>query len=293
MEESKEQQVEEETRDYEHEHHGRDRVKGTRISSISPERALSSNNHSGVRGVCYNHSKKMWHAEIGFRGKKIDLGAFKDKKAAIQARKEAEEKYYKPILMDAPKKETIRHLPYSSIIDWKGKKFPHFQVIQCAGRFRTTIKWLCHCECGNEFLATSTEISQKRLISCGCITFERKQYTYHAIKNGRKHYVDGTDVSKFLTDDPYPNNRTSGVKGVFQTTKAHEWFTKLTFQGSTHRVLSHSMEEATRNRKAMEKIYVNPFLETHRKLVKRIKKAFPLIERVVLFDVRKQRNADL
>jgi len=28
MEESKEQQVEEETRDYEHEHHGRDRVKG-------------------------------------------------------------------------------------------------------------------------------------------------------------------------------------------------------------------------------------------------------------------------
>ena len=88
----------------------------------------------------------MWHAEIGFHGKKIDLGAFKDKEKAIQARKEAEEKYFKLILKESPKKETSRHLSYSSIIDWTGKKFPHFQVIQCAGRFRTTIKWLCHCE---------------------------------------------------------------------------------------------------------------------------------------------------
>jgi hypothetical protein len=270
MEESKEQQVEEETRDYEHEHHGRDRVKGTRISSISPERALSSNNHSGVRGVCYNHSKKMWHAEIGFRGKKIDLGAFKDKKAAIQARKEAEEKYYKPILMDAPKKETIRHLPYSSIIDWTGKKFPHFQVIQCAGRFRTAIKWLCHCECGNDFLLTSTELRQGRITSCGCRK-ERKKYAYHTNNLGTARLVEGSDVVKFLSSKPNKGNKTSGVKGVYQATRGHGWYAKLTFKGKEYHVLCHSKKAAIRAREALEEKYIHPFLEKHEDLVKQIK----------------------
>ena len=243
------------------------------MSSINPDRALSRINTSGVRGVCYNSTLKKWQASIGFQGKRITLGRFNTKEEAVKARKDAEEKYYKPCWeKNYQPKEPPKYLPYSNIVDLTGKEYRHFKVIRYAGRCRTTIKWLCQCECGKEFLATSTKITQKRVISCGCITFERKQYTYHAIKNGRKHYVDGTDVSKFLTDDPYPTNKTSGIKGVYQTNRAHEWFAKFTFQGTTHRVLFHSKEEAIKTRKALEEKYVNPFLEKHKRFVKKLEK---------------------
>lgn len=263
----------EKKKECEHRHYGKDLVDGTRMSSINPDRALSMINTSGVRGVSYNSSLKKWQASIGFQGKRITLGRFNTKEEAVKARKDAEEKYYKPCWeKNYQPKKPPKYLPYSKVIDLTGKEYQHFKVVRFAGRYRTTIKWLCQCECGKEFLATSTEITQKKVISCGCITSERKQYTYHAVKHGRKHYVDGTDVSKFLTDDPYPNNKTSGVKGVFQTTRAHEWFAKLTFKGVTYRVLCHSKEEAIRARKAMEEKYVNPFLEKHRKFIRKLKK---------------------
>lgn len=194
-------------------HYGKDLVAGTRMSSINPDRALSRINTSGVRGVSYNSSLKKWQASIGFQGKKTTLGRFNTKEEAIKARKDAEEKYYKPCWeKNYQPKKPPKYLPYSKVVDLTGKEYRHFKVIRFAGRYKTTIKWLCQCECGKEFLATSTEIREGKVTSCGCITGERKQYTYHAVKHGRKHYVEGTDVSKFLTNDPYPNNKTKSFR---------------------------------------------------------------------------------
>ncbi|KYC94351.1 hypothetical protein B4102_0211 [Heyndrickxia sporothermodurans] len=43
-------------------------------------------------------NRNKWKAYIGFKGKQINLGHFDDLQDAIAARKEAEDKYFKPIL---------------------------------------------------------------------------------------------------------------------------------------------------------------------------------------------------
>lgn len=69
---------------------------GTNPSQL--QRKLQINNKSGVKGVYFHKQKQKWCAVIGYRRKQINLGYFKDINDAITARKEAEEKYFKPVL---------------------------------------------------------------------------------------------------------------------------------------------------------------------------------------------------
>jgi len=54
---------------------------------------LHSNNTSGHTGVIWNKNREKWEAQIQYKGKHIYLGRHKDKKDAIEARKEAEAIY--------------------------------------------------------------------------------------------------------------------------------------------------------------------------------------------------------
>lgn len=56
--------------------------------------ALSTNNKSGVTGVCWDNTRKKWRSYITINKKRIDLGFFENKKDAIQARKKGEIKYF-------------------------------------------------------------------------------------------------------------------------------------------------------------------------------------------------------
>ena len=55
---------------------------------------LPSNNTSGAIGVCWDKKPKMWKALIMINGEQKHLGYFINKEDAIQARNEAEVKYY-------------------------------------------------------------------------------------------------------------------------------------------------------------------------------------------------------
>lgn len=57
----------------------------------------NKNNHTGVRGVCFNTRKQKYMATI-YRGKSIFLGYFNTLEEAVSARKKAEEKYFEPII---------------------------------------------------------------------------------------------------------------------------------------------------------------------------------------------------
>lgn len=70
-------------------------VDGTNLSLIKNNK-LRKNNKSGHVGV--SRKKNKWVARICIAGKIINLGSFDDLNLAIKARKEAEEKYFKPIL---------------------------------------------------------------------------------------------------------------------------------------------------------------------------------------------------
>lgn len=54
-----------------------------------------SNSSSGICGVYWYAAQQKWSAEIGINGEKIFLGLYNDINQAIQARKQAEEKYFK------------------------------------------------------------------------------------------------------------------------------------------------------------------------------------------------------
>lgn len=79
---------------------------GTRICLLTAK--LPKNNTSGYKGVYWQKSAKKWQAEIEIRAKRIYLGIFENKEDAIKARKEAEEKYFKPVIEEFKKvKECI------------------------------------------------------------------------------------------------------------------------------------------------------------------------------------------
>lgn len=71
---------------------------GTYLPGISDDRKLNKNNTCGVKGVYFDKDRSMYLASITFKRKNIYLGRFTTLKDAINARKEAEEKYFKPIL---------------------------------------------------------------------------------------------------------------------------------------------------------------------------------------------------
>lgn len=69
---------------------------GTCIERIA-SRVTSSNNTSGHRGV-YRRKNNRWRATIGFQGKVYNLGTFETYEDAVQARLDAETKYYDAFL---------------------------------------------------------------------------------------------------------------------------------------------------------------------------------------------------
>lgn len=69
---------------------------GTKVGMLDMK--LYSNSTSGHKGVTWRKDKFKWQAQIGFQRKIIHLGYFSDIQDAIDARKEAEEFYFKPVL---------------------------------------------------------------------------------------------------------------------------------------------------------------------------------------------------
>lgn len=76
------------------------REKGTKLSilKLAIGDKLKANNASGVTGVSYSKRDKRWRSYITVKHVRYNLGYFKDKESAIQARKQAEKELVAPIL---------------------------------------------------------------------------------------------------------------------------------------------------------------------------------------------------
>jgi len=73
-----------------------DTFENTRIATLTMK--VRKDNESGHKGVSYIKKTKKWRALITVKRERIYLGSFANKQDAINARKKAEEKYFKPIL---------------------------------------------------------------------------------------------------------------------------------------------------------------------------------------------------
>lgn len=72
-------------------------IDGTNLAIISSS-TPKSNNKSGVTGVRWDKDREKWLASLKFKGKYYYLGRYENKEDAIKARKEAENKIFKPFL---------------------------------------------------------------------------------------------------------------------------------------------------------------------------------------------------
>lgn len=73
-----------------------DYVEETSLGSLNMKKP--SDNRSGVKGVCWDKKHGKWISYLTINRKQIFREMFGTKEEAIAARKEAEEKYFKPIL---------------------------------------------------------------------------------------------------------------------------------------------------------------------------------------------------
>lgn len=74
------------------------RKEGTRLDLIQEKDPQFNNSTSKKRGVSYDKSQSRWISYLNFQGKRVHLEYFDNEQDAINAREEAEEKYFKPIL---------------------------------------------------------------------------------------------------------------------------------------------------------------------------------------------------
>ena len=68
----------------------------TCLSALQSKKSVT--NTSGFKGVSWDKKRKRWEAYIHFKYKKIHLGLYDDIEDAVKARKQAEEKYFAPVL---------------------------------------------------------------------------------------------------------------------------------------------------------------------------------------------------
>lgn len=55
------------------------------------------------------------------------------------------------------------------MIDLAGRKFSHLLVLRRNGSIRTSVAWLCRCDCGIEKTIIGTKLTLGRALSCGCM----------------------------------------------------------------------------------------------------------------------------
>ena len=71
------------------------------IEDVNPPK----NNTSGYKGVSWDASRKKWTAYISVHNKRIFIGRYSSLDDAVEARRDAEEKYHQPLI---DQKKTIR-----------------------------------------------------------------------------------------------------------------------------------------------------------------------------------------
>ncbi|WP_304068190.1 AP2 domain-containing protein [Megamonas hypermegale] len=138
-------------------------IDGTNITVIK-DRKINSNNKSGFSGVFFRPKLNKWEAKIGIKNTLISLGKFDTKEEAVNARKEAEEKYFNPVVEkfeDAATRKKRGKKP----VDIVGKKFSMLTVLDDLGNGKV----LCRCDCGNVEEFSKTNIINGHTKSCGCL----------------------------------------------------------------------------------------------------------------------------
>jgi hypothetical protein len=171
-----------------HEAANKDLVEDTRLRLLTSKKHKTDKPNSGIKGVSWNNGS--WVARITVNKQDYYLGRFPDTKEglkeAVEARRKAEEKYFKPILKKygikingklLTKRRKNKRLRYQYLkeIMLIGKRYGRLLVLEVSEK-RTSdgaIIYKCQCDCGKIAHVRSSALSGGSAKSCGCLHREK------------------------------------------------------------------------------------------------------------------------
>lgn len=230
------------------------------------------NSKQTYRGVRYKKFINRYVAYIGFGDKETKLGSYKSVGEAAVARLKAEIFYRGGVQVRTKSHKQITARPkavgdHLGIVERAGERHSAFVVIKYVGAKGNKDMWLCRCDCGKHFFASSGDIQSGVVNDCGCGLGKkmRKPYKRHLFSNYFEFEKNGTNISLISGKREKNINNISGFKGVYHDSKTGKWVAKLVFSGVVHREFCKTKEDAVSKRREMEKKYFSPYSEAYKK----------------------------
>jgi hypothetical protein len=239
------------------------------------------------RGVKLKRFLNRYHAYIRVDDKEIGLGTYVDINEAAIARLKAEIFYRGGVQVRTISKRKSVSNPkavseHVGIVNRAGERHSAFVVLKYAGPKGNKEMWLCKCDCGNHFFASSGDMKTETVKDCGCGLGDgmRKPYKHHLCSSFSKYEVGGTNLAMWGNDKLNVRNK-SGTRGVFFDSKSGKWVAKLVFKGITHREFFNTKKEAVFKREEMK---TTLFVVCLKDIRPSVKKAFrPVFAQKILF----------
>ena len=135
--------------------------------------------------------------------------------------------------------------------DWVGKRFGSLTVLSYARKEKGFHIWHCKCDCGNAVDVRQSNLQSGTTTSCGCRRSPQKNL----------HYTEGTCLEMLRTDTMYKTN-TSGVRGVYYSSKRHKWIAQIMFKKKCYYLGGYdSLDDAAKARAAAEEKVFGDFVK--------------------------------
>lgn len=153
---------------------------------------------------------------------------------------------------------------YKKPIDISERKFGRLKAIEPTDEREDNGKiiWKCECECGNITYVSVSDLTRKRVRSCGCLQAEtRRDNCKIAGNNIKNNYcIDDTNVNRLTAKISKRN--TSGIKGVSWDKSRNRWVAQIEFKKKHYHLgRFENLEDAAQARKNAEDALFGNFLQ--------------------------------
>lgn len=152
-------------------------------------------------------------------------------------------------------------------IDITGNRYGRLVAVSPTNeRMAHSIKWLCHCDCGNDCTVAAIHLRNGDTTSCGCRQSEVHRKTIGTAQKERNAYIiGGTDVLQLLKKKPCVNN-TSGYSGVSYDRSVYLWKAYIVFKRKRYYLGGYkNKSNAIQARKCAENHIYGDFLDWYSK----------------------------